>query len=432
MIQQGTTGVIYLEDERWLVNVGGMPLLHRLLLSGGKAGVHTWRILAKHEPAQIRARLAETSKLQGIDWQIDDLQQVDQARLDVSAYQAVIAVFFPAVLDDRLISALQNRDGSVLGVTSSTVESLPAMTVRNEQVMDMPATTAPESYATGVLRCPSTVFTTILQAAWQKAPGTALSFSHLLSALVASTPVQALDVSPYVWVPLVTSSQDTLAGAETQLLRSVARQGESPLVRWISRPLSRRLTRRLMHTAITPNQITFSSALLGFSSAGLLAQPAYAWQILGAFLFLLSTIIDGCDGEIARLTFQESAFGAKLDAMMDNAVHCLLFPSIALGLYRQHPHPLYLVLGGLSVLGVVVSMLVYLPHHLHLRQMPRSVSRLHESLASRDFAYVLPVLALTHGLDWFLWATTVGTFGFAAAWAAIRWANDRVATHPRL
>jgi hypothetical protein len=161
MIQQGTTGVIYLEDERWFVNVGGMPLLHRLLLSGGKAGVHTWCILARHDPAQIRARLAKASKLQGIDWQVYDLQQVDHARLDVSAYQTVIAVFFPAVLDDRHISALQNRDGSVLGVMSSMAESLPAMTVRNEQVMVTSATTAPESYATGVLRCPSTVFATI-------------------------------------------------------------------------------------------------------------------------------------------------------------------------------------------------------------------------------------------------------------------------------
>ena len=42
-----------------------------------------------------------------------------------------------------------------------------------------------------------------------------------------------------------------------------------------------------------------------------LAQPSQVWQVLGSLLFLLSTIMDGCDGEIARLTFQESEFGAK-------------------------------------------------------------------------------------------------------------------------
>ena len=30
--------------------------------------------------------------------------------------------------------------------------------------------------------------------------------------------------------------------------------------------------------------------------------------------------------------------------------------------------------------------------------------------------YVLPVLALIDGLQWFLWATTIGTYLFAGAW----------------
>jgi phosphatidylglycerophosphate synthase len=174
-----------------------------------------------------------------------------------------------------------------------------------------------------------------------------------------------------------------------------------------------------MRTAITPNQITFTSALLGLSGACLLAQPGYVWQVLGSLLFLLSTIIDGCDGEIARLTFQESAFGAKLDIVMDNVVHLFLFPGMALGLYRQQHDPLYLILGAVVMVGMLLSMVVYIPSRLHPRQSHSAQTRLHDSLASRDFAYLLPILAVCQRLHWFLWATAVGTYVFAIAWAVM-------------
>jgi 1L-myo-inositol 1-phosphate cytidylyltransferase / CDP-L-myo-inositol myo-inositolphosphotransferase len=200
------------------------------------------------------------------------------------------------------------------------------------------------------------------------------------------------------------------------------------LVRTLDRRLSQLLTKRLMRTSVTPNQITLGSAAVGIIGAFFLAQPSQVWQVLGSLLFLLSTIMDGCDGEIARLTFQESAFGAKLDLIMDNVVHLVLFPSIALGLYRREYDTLYFVLGGLTLGGILISIAVYLPYLLRRQKMHSTLARLHEHLASRDFAYVLPVLALLDGLQWFLWATTVGTYLFAVAWVVIA-ARERRQQH---
>jgi phosphatidylglycerophosphate synthase len=143
------------------------------------------------------------------------------------------------------------------------------------------------------------------------------------------------------------------------------------------------------------------------------------WQVLGSLLFLCSTIIDGCDGEIARLTFQESAFGAKLDLIMDNIVHLALFPSIALGLYLREHDTLYFVLGGLTLGGILASIAVYLPYLLRRQKMHSTLARLYEHLASRDFAKLLPVLALIDRLQWFLWAAAVGTYLFAGTWLVL-------------
>jgi len=223
----------------------------------------------------------------------------------------------------------------------------------------------------------------------------------------------------------VRASQATVAVAEEQLIRRLGRQGESPVVRWLNRPLSRMLTKRLMRTAVTPNQITLFSALIGLGGAFLLAQPSHFWPVLGGLLFLVSTIIDGCDGEIARLTFQETTFGAKCDLVMDSVVHVFLFPSIALGLYRQQRDAFYLLLGGLALGGVLVSIVVYLPHRLHQQDLPSAQTRIHDSLASRDFAYILPILALCQKLHWFLWVTAIGTYVFAAARVVISQLNRR-------
>jgi phosphatidylglycerophosphate synthase len=241
----------------------------------------------------------------------------------------------------------------------------------------------------------------------------------LLVALLEQTAVHTVDISQHLWIPLAVPSAAHIAAAEYQLLQRLGRHDESPIVSRINRALSRQITRRLMHTSITPNQITVVSAFIGLCGALLLAQPSQLWQVCGGLLFLCSTIIDGCDGEIARLTFQESAFGAKFDIVMDNVVHLFLFPSIAIGLYRQYEAPVYLILGGLAMGGIVLSMIVYMPHRLRPHRVTSAQTRLHDSLASRDFAYILPVLAFVKGLSWFLWATVIGTYLFAIAWLVL-------------
>ena len=207
---------------------------------------------------------------------------------------------------------------------------------------------APAYRSTGILRCSGTQLGQVLGQASEEVRQSPSPHTVLLTRLLAQTTVRALDVSRRLWL-LITEPLDTsVATAEAQLLRSLGREGDSVLVRTLDRRLSQVLTKRLMRTSVTPNQITLGSAAVGIMGAFFLAQPSQVWQVLGSLLFLLSTIMDGCDGEIARLTFQESAFGAKLDLIMDNVVHLVLFPSIALGLYRREYDTLYFVLGGLS------------------------------------------------------------------------------------
>jgi phosphatidylglycerophosphate synthase len=420
------TGVVLIAGEQCFVEVAGMPLIQRLLLSGARAGIQEWILLAWHGAQRLNATLRTAAKLADISWHVYDVQNAaPECLTTLLPTQDVIAISCTAVFDERLLLALQQEEGTALCVTTTAAATADGVTLQDGFVAAGVATTPPAHRFTGILRCSGALLEHIMYQAWGELQKTSTPLYTLLPGLIASTPTRAVDVSQHLWVPLVDPMKASVVAAEEQLVRRLGRRGDSFIVRLLNRRISQALTKRLVRTAVTPNQITLFSATLGLTGAYLLAQPTDLLQILGSLLFLCSTIIDGCDGEVARLTFQESDFGGKLDLLMDNVVHLFLFPGIAIGLYRENGDSLALFLGALTLAGILVALIVYLPS-LWRPAGERSVyARLHESLASRDFAYLLVILTLVDRLEWFLWAAAVGTYVFAAAWLVLAYIQRR-------
>ena len=95
--------------------------------------------------------------------------------------------------------------------------------------------------------------------------------------------------------------------------------------RHLNRPVSRWLSRYLVRTTVTPNQISLISWMLSCVAAGLMAVSGYPALAAGGSLAQLASIIDGCDGEIARLKRFQSEFGGWFDAVLDRYAAFLLF-----------------------------------------------------------------------------------------------------------
>jgi phosphatidylglycerophosphate synthase len=240
------------------------------------------------------------------------------------------------------------------------------------------------------------------------------------------------------------SDAQSVAAAEAALceqLRSDSAASDGPLAHWIDRRISLRISRWLVrHTSLRPNHLTIIGTCIGFLAAGLLSLGAYWAGIAGALLFLCTTIIDGCDGEVARLKLLESSFGEKFDVITDNIVHVAIFVGLALGLYRQNPNGHYLLLMGILLSGfactgaVTYFLLVRRPGFARSGGTPVSFKgRLRqrllsgfEALMNRDFAYLLLVLALVDRLYWFVWGSAFGTYLFSILVIWIyRWRDAR-------
>jgi len=220
-------------------------------------------------------------------------------------------------------------------------------------------------------------------------------------------------------------------------LRTDSAETDGPLAHWIDRRVSLRLSRWLVnHTRLRPNHITIIGTTLGLLAAAVLSVGTYATGVIGTILFLCTTIIDGCDGEVARLTFRESSFGEKFDVITDNVVHVAIFIGVAVGLYHQNPNGHYglligLLLGGFAFDGALsYFFLVRRPGFARSGGPPTSFkSKLRqrmlrglEKMMNRDFAYVLLLFAVAGRLDWFFWGTAFGTyvFGIVLVWI-YRW-----------
>ena len=61
---------------------------------------------------------------------------------------------------------------------------------------------------------------------------------------------------------------------------------------------------------LSPNAITIVASLIGFTAAAGFSMGTYGAGVAAALVFQLAAVIDCCDGEVARLTFAESPFGA--------------------------------------------------------------------------------------------------------------------------
>src|SRR5437763_5263438 len=104
------------------------------------------------------------------------------------------------------------------------------------------------------------------------------------------------------------------------------------MARHVDRKISGAISRLLLKTPITPNQITVLVTGLGLWAGWLMSRPGEAPKIEGSLVFLLTSILDGCDGEVARAKNMISTLGGWLDLWGDNVVHVAVFYGLGLGL----------------------------------------------------------------------------------------------------
>lgn len=135
------------------------------------------------------------------------------------------------------------------------------------------------------------------------------------------------------------SDKEVVDVLQKKFFSEIHAQTEGVVAKHINKKVSFFVTQFLVRTPITPNQITFLTFLIGLAGCLFLLSSQYAHRILGAFLIQLNSILDGSDGEVARLKVKRSKLGAWLDTISDDVLNNFMFVCLYLGFFSEFPSP---------------------------------------------------------------------------------------------
>jgi uncharacterized protein (TIRG00374 family) len=316
-----------------LPRVGTLPVLLRAILGAQKAGAT--RIVAVVDPVTgrgIRRELLNTGRLpESVEW------------VEFGSGEASLPLLFQRILPDmaesRLVliagdrtyhPSLQQRAGEWNGEYALALMTGSQLVGINALSRDLAIEVA--------RHCPANAATLENLQAW-------LSSTHS---------VQCEPVEEYKWQRVLTPQQRLLA--EQKLDGWLVKPTDGIFAR-MNRRISIPISRQIIKFPITPNMVSLFTLGVSFVSGVSFAYGGYRHMLAGAILSLFASILDGCDGEVARLKLQESEFGCWLETICDYLYYLFIFAGMTIGLWRSSGMRSYLVLGCLLFTGAVASFL---------------------------------------------------------------------------
>jgi phosphatidylglycerophosphate synthase len=149
--------------------------------------------------------------------------------------------------------------------------------------------------------------------------------------------------------PIAVHDAASRTAAERALLRSLRKPEDGWTSTHLNRHISLFLTRWLVATPLTPNQVSVGILAVGMLGAVFASRGTYGFMLAGAALFQAQSLLDGCDGEMSRITLRGSHLGQWLDTVGDDLTNYGFFAGAAWGLYTSTGSPLYLGFGAVTV-----------------------------------------------------------------------------------
>ena len=233
-----------------------------------------------------------------------------------------------------------------------------------------------------------------------------------VAALLAREPVESWAVAER-W-QCVRGEQD-VARARREVLAGAVRVGDGLIARHLNRRISLRITERLVSQPVKPWQVSLGSFALTLG-AGLAFAVGHATT--GGLLAQSASVLDGVDGELARVRYQDSAFGGLYDALLDRIGEAVVIGGMTLYAWLAGAGALAVALGFAALAGNSLSMLVKEKYGTQFRRpwAAERERRLRWLLLGRDGRLFLTLVAgVTGQVELVLAYLAVGTHVQAGA-----------------
>ncbi|MEM9917009.1 MAG: lysylphosphatidylglycerol synthase domain-containing protein [Bacteroidota bacterium] len=334
------------ELPKVLLKVGGMRLLERTILTLKEAGIEHFRIVTGAYGDQIAETLGKINRLKGLDVAFVPCPDFNLGNgMSLAAGAGPVDQPFLLTMADHVFSI--NMIKEFVHKSLDQEADLPALACDPDidGVFDLDDATKVESrhgrihnigkqikkynlIDTGLFYFPKGTGPIIQEKARQGAH----SVSEIVGQFIEEQGFRTISIENNFWQDVDNPSMRK--EAERRLLKSLIKPTDGWVSKKINRHVSTRVSLFLSRFNVTPNMVTTFVFFFTLYGAYLAASGEYLKIALGGLIFQIASILDGCDGELARLKMLGSRFGAWYDTLTDNARYILFFGSLGYGAYQ--------------------------------------------------------------------------------------------------
>lgn len=323
-----------------LMNLLGLRIIERIILAAKTAGIFEFVIVTGYKGKELKAWVGDGSRF-GVSITFVHNNNWKKAN-GISAFKArdylkenFILLMSDHIFDWRTLSGLKRiklkKDQCALAIDRNLdsvldIKDTTKVLVKNKNIAAINKNLdVYNAYDTGMFFCSPHIFKVL-----KKTTGEGKNLlTNAMSILASEGRLRPFDIKKKYW-----SDCDTYADikfAQTKLINSLPKPTDGILSKKFNRKVSGLMTRLLVKTPITPSLISLAIPILAVFTFFLLIQGRYPWIIFGGLLIQFMSILDGCDGEVARLKFLKSKWGGFFDAVLDKYVDTIAITGMAIG-----------------------------------------------------------------------------------------------------
>lgn len=350
-------------DSKPLVPLLELPLIERVILTAKGAGLSDFYVVTGYNGEKLRKHLDQFSQGKNLkishlvnnQWGKENGLSVLKARGEIEENFILLMsdhIFNGSILtellreevvDGEIILAvdynLENKIVDVDDVTKVLVDGKNRIVNIGKGIKEYNA------YDTGVFLCSPVLF----EALGGGSAGGETSLSAGIKILAKKEKARVFDIKGDYWIDV--DDEIAFKKAENILLDNLKKTSDGPVSRHLNRPISILISKYLLKKRITPNQISSFAFILSVVGTLFFFLGGYVNLLIGGVLAQVSSIVDGCDGEVARLKFQTSEFGGWYDAVLDRYADAFLLFGLTYYAYFPGENFLYPLIGFLALIG---------------------------------------------------------------------------------
>ncbi|NWK09327.1 NTP transferase domain-containing protein [Marine Group I thaumarchaeote] len=351
-------------DTKPLVTLLGLGLIERVILTAKKSGIKEFCIVTGYNGEKIREQLSDGEKygvkiqyVQNDSWTRGNAISILKARDHFK--ESFVLLMADHNYDHRIFNELSKikigKDECILCVDRNPGDHLNIDDATKVRTVDHRIDLIGKDLSdyncidTGIFICNPIIFDVLEQSISEGDEG----LSGGIKILAQRHKMRYMPLGDNFWIDV--DDKTDRRNAEMLICNKLKKDTDGPVSRILNRPISLRISKLLLKTGITPNQISVLSTVIGLVGASFFFSGEYFYLILGGILIHIHSIVDGCDGEVARLKLRQTKYGGWLDAVLDRYVDAAIIFGLAYGYWNMTGDMTIWIIGFSALIGTFLN-----------------------------------------------------------------------------